>query len=185
MEENVIINSEIAMNLTNEEVVKAMSAKDDVVAIKGHIKKIVVNDLTTSKKGYDFYPVTITLEKPIPCYLPDDNGNYELKESTLVYTSVDILSAVMREDKSLAGIVNSISKSPSVIELLLTDADVEILQQDIPANTKFVNPFSTVRDVSEYTHAIKSNSIINIKLSNEGQDNVRSIKSAILASCLR
>lgn len=186
MEENVIIlNNEIAINSSNEEIANAMLKKEGVKLLKGNIKKIVVDEPTLSKKGYEYRKITITLTKAIPCYLADEQGNYTLQESAIIYSSVDVLSAVMREDKTLSGIVNSIAKSPSVVELLLDNADVDIIQQDVPAGVKFVNPFSNIRDISEYSHNIMSNSITKIKLSDENLENVREIKRAILASCLR
>lgn len=183
METPVILNSEIDMNLSAKDIAKKLAASDGCKSVKGLIKKIEVQGVTTSEDGYDYYPVVITLREGVPAYLPDNDGKYVLTTGTIIYTTLDVIASILRENEDAAYVTNNLVKNPDTIEMVLTHASVDIIQQDVPANREFINPFSSNRKPRSYDHNVISNFITNFTISAKGLKLIEKLEDKMLDSC--
>ena len=175
----VIINETIDSTLSNKEITAKLLAREDTKKVSGVVKKIEVGSLTTSEDGYDYYPVTITLKEGIDAYLVNDN-QYALSKSPLIFTNLDVLASILRENDDVAYLVNSLVRNPSTIEMLLTGATLDVIQQDIPAGKKFYNPYSTRAKEYVCEHNLMNNNICDIKMNARGMKLIGKLEDKML-----
>ena len=124
----------------------------------------------TEKDNYTM--VSLTLANPIPGYVSEDNGvTYKLGHTNVLFTSLYAIVGALKEDEELAWLGAALLKKPEALNLILNGGFVDIIQQEIAANTVFTNPFSTSSnpDSQVYGHDIILNHCIKFKLGKTGQ----------------
>ena len=125
----------------------------------------------TEKDNYTM--VSLTLTNPIPGYISEDNGlTYKLGHTNVVFTSLYAIVGALKEDEDLSWLGNALLNKPSALNLILNGGVVDIIQQEIPANTVFTNPFSTSANPESqvYGHDIILNHCIKFRLGKTGRE---------------
>lgn len=129
----------------------------------------IKNVNVTEQDNYDM--VSMTLKNKIRGYVNDGDGNYSEGMTNLLFTSTYAIAGALKEDEELAWLGNRVLESPKLLELLLSGATIDILQQDVVAGEEYVNPFSTRLDAEPrvYDHDIIINYIVGFTLGKIGE----------------
>lgn len=135
------------------------------------INGLKIKNINCSEKD-NYTMVSFTLTSPIRGYVSNDNGlTFEEGLTNIVYTSLYGIVGALKEDENLSWMSSFLLDKPDILKLVLNGATVDVIQQDVPQGTEFINPFTTRTDtVSQvYDHDIIINHIIKFKLSKTGE----------------
>lgn len=167
-----------------EQVVKTQKdvIKQLIAAGATRITNVKVRNASVTKKD-SYVQVALTLINPIPGYISKDNGiTFEKGMTNFVFTSSYAIAGCLRENEEYAWLAGHIVERPSSLELILSGATIDIVQQEIIAGEEYQNPFSTRIDteVRVYDHNVVINNIIDVKLSKIGEKAADRIMDNIL-----
>lgn len=158
-------NDEILVNVSYANVLKKLLAEGCKRVNGIRVKNVNV----TEKDNYTM--ISLSLGTAIAGYVSKDNGvTYEKGNVNTLFTSTFAIAGAMKEDEDMAWMANAINAHPEALTLILNGGTVDIIQQEVPAGTEYVNPFTTRTDVepSVYDHDIVINYIVGFHLGKTG-----------------
>lgn len=159
-----------------EETVKELKNNSNVTE-----KSSVVKNVTCTEKE-EYVRVALTLKTPVEQYAVDqETGEFTITESNIVFTSNYAISAVIKENPSIAFIGNKLNNNNNLIELLLSGAKIKILQEKVKAG-EYKNPFSSSNKYSKLQNDTIINHVVDIELTNFALENVKDIAKSIIAN---
>lgn len=128
------------------------------------IKTVSVN----RKESYD--SVCLTLTKPIKGYVRDgDSDAFVEGETKVIFASSFSLGAILANSEDTAFAKKKLLAKPKLLELVLSYAKIDILQEKVNANTDYINPFSENEEGRTIDHDTYINHIISIELGKRGK----------------
>ena len=100
------------------------------------VRNINVTDMTTWQR------VSITLNSPVKGYIADDDGNYSEGEVNVIFVSSFSVVAAFRNNPKTAFAGNYIAEHPNCLQVLLSGAKIEIVQEAVSEGKEYTNPWS-------------------------------------------
>ena len=100
------------------------------------VRNINVTDMTTWQR------VSITLNTPVKGYIADDDGNYSEGEVNVIFVSSFSVVAAFRNNPKTAFAGNYIAEHPNCLQVLLSGAKIEIVQEAVSEGKEYSNPWS-------------------------------------------
>ena len=101
------------------------------------VRNINVKDMTTWQR------VSITLNTPVKGYIADDDGNYSEGEVNVIFVSSFSVVAAFRNNPKTACAGNYIAEHPNCLQVLLSGAKIEIVQEAVTEGQEYSNPWSS------------------------------------------
>ena len=133
----------------------------------GNCKKCIVKNV--NYEILDTYVrVSFTLRNEVDAYV-NTNGDFVKGKSNIVFSSLFGIAGMLKEQDELAWLGNVVLSKPEVLNLLLSSAEIEIIQQEVKKGEVYTNPFSTNGEPTTKDHDWIVNHIIGVKLSKVGQ----------------
>ena len=86
--------------------------------------------------------VSITLNTPVKGYIADDDGNYSEGEVNVIFVSSFSVVAAFRNNPKTAFAGNYIAEHPNCLQVLLSGAKIEIVQEAVSEGKEYSNPWS-------------------------------------------
>lgn len=126
------------------------------------IKTVSVN----RQENYD--RVALTLAKPVKGYIADEEGNYSEGETRTIFVSSFSLGAILSDNEDTAFAKRKLMQKPQLLELVLSYAKIDVLQEKIEANTDYINPFSSSTTGRMIEHDTYINHVVGIELGKRG-----------------
>ena len=133
------------------------------------------NGLRVKNVNYDerdnYTMVSFTLDKPVPGYVQNDNGTWELGVTNVIFTSMYAIAGALKEDEELGWLANALIENPKAVNLIFNGSTIDIIQQQISEGEGYVNPFSSKENVEPqiFDHDTIINTIVKFKLGKTGQ----------------
>ena len=100
------------------------------------VRNINVTDMTTWQR------VSITLNTPVKGYIADDDGNYSEGEVNVIFVSSFSVVAAFRNNPKTAFAGNYIAEHPNCLQVLLSGAKIEIVQEAVSEGKEYTTPWS-------------------------------------------
>ncbi len=153
---NVVIETEDVTTggeVSVDAVIKNLVAKG-CKKYKARIKNVTVTKKINSL-NQDYAMISFTLDRKVPRFIENEDGDYEEKMSNIIFTTHIGVNAVLKEKTEMgvfaATLIKEAVELPTEeklkrIVLLLGGANVEFLQELVPAETEYINPFSQQED---------------------------------------
>lgn len=126
------------------------------------VKTVSVN----RQENYD--RVALTLAKPVKGYIADEEGNYSEGETRTIFVSSFSLGAILADNEDTAFAKRKLMQKPQLLELVLSYAKIDVLQEKIEANTDYINPFSSSTNGRMIEHDAYINHVVGIELGKRG-----------------
>lgn len=101
------------------------------------VRNINVKDMTTWQR------VSITLNAPVKGYVADDDGNYSEGEVNVIFVSSYSVVAAFRNNPKTAFAGNYIAEHPNCLQVLLSGAKIEVVQEAVSEGKEYINPWSS------------------------------------------
>lgn len=138
--------------------------------IKNHgrpLKRVIKN---VNYEILDTYTrVSFTLRENVKGYRANEDGDFILGGTNIIFSSVYAIAAMLKEDDELAWLGNEIISNPKLLNLLCSSATIEIIQQKVEEGEEYVNPFASNPEPVSFDHDTIINHIVGITLSKVGE----------------
>lgn len=138
----------------------------------------VVNVTVTDKNSWT--RVALTLDKEVDGYVDDGNGNYSKGSTRIVFLSLYSIAGVMKNTDSTLAIASYVVNHPTALQVLLSGAKVDLLQQEVAANATYLNHFTGEEVQHESDHDSIFTHIASLVLSDKGNNAVEKIEDKLL-----
>ena len=141
------------------------------------VKTVSVN----RQENYD--RVALTLAKPVTGYtLNQETGEYEKSDDVrTIFVSSFSLGAILADNEDSAFAKRYLIERPRLLELCLSYAKVDILQEAVEANTEYVNPFSSSAEGHTIDHDTVINHVVAIELGKRGIKFLEKLENKIIS----
>lgn len=135
----------------------------------------------------DYARITFVVNKPIPGFLTDDDGNYTLGTTTNIFTTNFAVAGCLKEDSEYAWLGNYISDlhkefdedeednnihlKSGAVALFFCGAEIDVLQTLVEKDTDYISPFTTSNDptITNKDHQWFANNVIAIRPAKSGK----------------
>lgn len=144
------------------------------------IKNCLVKNVNVAVKD-NYIRLGLTLDKAVPAMIADENGDYQLGESTVVFTSTFTVAALLQENARTAFIGTKLRKSDdpdmvqNIAEIFLSHATVDLIQETVAAETDYINPYSSKEEPVQYDHETIITHVTRIELSDVAKEYIKDI----------
>ena len=135
-----------------------------------------VSDLKVTNvtvKALDTYVrVALTLDKKVEGYvLNEADGTYALGEVKTIFVSLYSLLSMLKQDEETAFAANHVANHPKSLELILSGARIDVVQQPVAAGEEYRNAWSDKADapVTIFEHDTIINHVVSIEVSKFGE----------------
>lgn len=112
----------------------------------------------------NYIRVSLGLDRPVKGYVADESGNYSEGETRVIFISMFSIMAVLKEDENISFVANHILKHPEGLQVLLSGAKIDLLQEVVAEGQEYSNPWSENPTPSVMAHDTIINHVTDIRL---------------------
>lgn len=128
------------------------------------VKDLVVRNINVTEcETYD--RVSITLDKPVKAMVAQEDGSYVEGESNIIFIGNYSIVGALKENEDVAFAGNYLIKHPKALNVILSGAKINIIQEAVTAGQEYTNPFSNNAAPTVVQHDSFYNHPFNIRLS--------------------
>ena len=158
-------------------------------------KKEIINDLlkngAKSVNGLKVKNVTVTilenytrlgltLDKPVEGYVAKEDGTFEKGETSVIFVSAFAIASVLKDSDDTAFAANHLVEYPEAMNVILSRATIDIIQEPVVSGQEYRNPWSSNGDATVFEHDTIINHLTGIKLSEFGMKKLDRLADAML-----
>ena len=156
---------------------------DDAVAAlrkSGATSETVTIMNVTVKDCGNWTRVVLTLDKEVMGYVADEDGEYKKGKTRVVSTSLYSIAGVLKNTDDTRAIASYVVDHPTALQILLSSAKGELLQEEIAANATYTNHFTGEEVENESDHDSIFNHLVSVALTDKGLRAVEKIEDKLL-----
>lgn len=142
-------------------------------------KDLIVNNVTVTEKD-SWTRVALTLNRDVQGPVSDDEGNWSMGTTNVVFMSLYSIAGVLKNTDDTRAIASYVVNHPTSLQIILSGAKIEILQQEVKANATYINAFTGEETEHESDHDSIFNHIVSLSLSDKGQRGIEKIEDKLL-----
>ena len=124
--------------------------------------------------------IVLTLDKDVMGYVADENGEYRKGTTRVVFLSLYSIASVLKNTDDTRAIASYVVDHPTALQILLSSAKCELLQEEIAANATYTNHFTGEEVENESDHDSIFNHMVSVTLSDKGLRAVEKIEDKLL-----
>ena len=148
---------------------------------EGAVKEQVTIKSCSEYTKNDIARLRLVLSKSVRGVVADpETGEMTIGDTDTIFVSVSSVAAVLGENPDTAAIKKWVKEKPSSLEIILTNASIDVVSEDVKGDVAYVNPFSddaTPKDPKGYDSVYHH--VVKIALSPKGMRAVEKIEDAI------
>lgn len=127
------------------------------------ISNVTIKNINVTKE-VNYVRVSLTLDEDIDGYvLNQETGEYELAKTNIVFTSTYAIASILKDNDETAFAANFIVNNPKALNVVLSRAKIDVLQEHVENGKEYVNPFTNSNNSVTFDHNTIINHIIDIK----------------------
>lgn len=130
----------------------------------------------------DYTRVNIGIDKKVKA-LVTEGGVTSEKEVDAVFPTVFSINGALRENEDVSAILSHLRDNPTAYPILLVGATLDVVQEKVPANTEWRNPFANNADdasVKKFDEDKIISHVVNIRLTDKAKTRVEKIEDKLL-----
>lgn len=133
------------------------------------VKDIKIKNVTVTEEE-EYCRLGLTINKEVDGYRANvETGSYEPSKTNIVFTSTYAMGAVLKDNDDAAFAANELIDNPKGFQVILSRANITIVQEPVTAGQVYKNPFSSNDSEGRvFDHDTIINHIVDIKLSDFG-----------------
>lgn len=159
-----------------------ISFNDAVAALRksGATSETVTIINVTVKDCDKWTRIALTLDKEVMGYIADENGEYKKGTTRVVFLSLYSIAGVLKNTDDTRAIASYVVDHPTALQVLLSSAIGELLQEEVKANETYTNHFTGEEVENESDHDSIFNHLVSVALSDKGLGAVEKIENKLL-----
>lgn len=124
--------------------------------------------------------IALTLNREVDGPICDQEGNWTMGKTRVIFISLySIISLFKNTDDTLA-VASYIASHPTALQVILSGAETEILQQEVKANETYVNVFTGEETEHDSDHDSLFNHLVSVKFTDKGHRAIEKIEDKLL-----
>lgn len=137
-----------------------------LMAIKANnvVKELVIRNINVTECE-TYNRVAITLDKPVKAMVAQEDGSYVEGESNIIFVGNYSIVGALRENEDVAFAGNHLIQHPKALNVVLSGAKINIIQEAVTAGQEYTNPFSNDTVPTVVQHDSFYNHVFDIRLS--------------------
>lgn len=138
------------------------------------IKNVTVTDCESWTR------IALTLNREVAGPVSDEEGNWSMGQTRVVFLSLySVLGLLKNTDDTLA-VASYIASHPTALQIILSGAKVEILQQEVKAHATYVNAFTGEETEHDSDHDSLFNHLVSIEFTDKARRGIEKIEDKLL-----
>lgn len=127
------------------------------------VNNLVVKNITITPQER-YIRVALTLDKKIEGYVQNvETGVFEKGETNIIFVSLYSIVSVLKDNDVACIIAPQVLENPKALNIVLSRAKINIIQESISAGVEYVNPWSNNAEPTTFDHDAIINHIIDIE----------------------
>ena len=122
----------------------------------------------------------LTLDKPVEGYVAKEDGTFEKGETNVIFVSAFAIASVLKDSDDAAFAANHLVEHPEAMNVILSRATIDIIQEPVASGQEYRNPWSNNGDATVFDHDTIINHLTGIKLSEFGMKKLDRLADAML-----
>ena len=123
----------------------------------------------------------LTLDKPVKGYVAKEDGTFAEGETNVIFVSAFAIASVLKDNDDTAFAANHLVENPQAMNVILSRATIDIIQEPVASGQEYRNPWSSNEDNSTvFDHDTIINHLTSIKLSDFGMKKLDRLADAML-----
>lgn len=161
--------------MKKEEVVKALLS-----AGGKSIKNLAVKNVIVAPQE-NYVRLGLTLDKEVDSMVTTDNGvTYERGKTKVIFVSLFSVISLLKDNDNAAFAVNHLLEHPNAMNVVLSRAKIDIIQEDVASGQEYKNPWSDNAEATVFDHDTVINHLVNITLSDFAIDKLDKLADSLL-----
>lgn len=142
-------------------------------------KDLVVKNVTVTDCD-SWTRVALTLNREVAGPVSDEEGNWSMGQTRVIFLSLySVLGLLKNTDETLA-IASYVTTQPTALQIILSGAKAEILQQEVKAHATYVNAFTGKETEHDSDHDSLFNHLVSIEFTDKGRKAIEKIEDKLL-----
>ena len=140
---------------------------------------LIIKNVTITEKD-SWIRVALTLNRDVQGPVSDDNGDWSMGTTNVVFMSLYSIAGVLKNTDDTIAIAGYIVNHPTALQIILSGAKIEILQQEVKAHDTYINAFTGEETEHDSDHDSIFNHIVSVALSDKGLRAIEKIEDKLL-----
>lgn len=129
------------------------------------VKGLKVKNVTVTVQE-NYTRLGLTLDKPVEGYVAKPDGTFEKGETNIIFISSFAVASILKDSDDAAFAANHLVEHPEAMNIILSRATINIIQEPVTAGQEYRNPWSNNADNSTvFDHDTIINHLTSITLS--------------------
>ena len=138
------------------------------------VKNITITDCNNWTK------VALTLNREVDGAVTDEDGNWSIGKTNVVFMSLYSIVGTLKNTDDTLAVASYIAKHPTSLQIILSGAKIELLQQEVKANETYINAFTGEETEHESDHDSLFNHLVDVEFSCKGRIAIEKIEDHLL-----
>ena len=144
------------------------------------IKDLKVKNVTVTRCE-NYVRLGITLDRPVKGMVTKDNGvTYEKGETKVIFVSLFSITSLLKDNDDAAFAANHLTQHPEAMNVILSRAKIDIIQEPVTAGQEYKNPWSDNAEATVFDHDTIINHVVELTLSDFAIRKLDSLANALL-----
>ena len=138
----------------------------------------IVNVTVTDLKSWT--RIALTLNREVDGAVCDQDGNWAMGTTRVVFVSLYSIISLFKNTNDTLAIATYIASHPTALQVIMSGAKTEILQQEVKANETYINAFTGEEVEHDSDHDSIFNHLVSIEFTDKGLRAVEKIEDKLL-----
>lgn len=144
------------------------------------VKDLQVKNVTVAPQE-NYVRLGITLNTPVEGMVTNDNGaTYEKGETRIIFVSLFSIVSLIKDNDDAAFAANHLIAHPEAMQVILSRAKLDIIQEPVVAGQEYKNPWSDNAEATVFDHDTIINHVVELTLSDFAVRKLDSLADAML-----
>ena len=124
--------------------------------------------------------IALTLNREVDGPVCDNEGNWTMGKTRVIFISLYSIISLFKNTDDTIAVSNYIASHPTSLQIILSGAKTEILQQYVKANETYINAFTGEETEHESDHDSLFNHIVSIEFTDKALRAIEKIEDKLL-----
>ena len=124
--------------------------------------------------------IALTLDREVNGAVSDNEGNFSIGKTRVVFISLYSILGLLKNTEETLAIASHIYNHPTALQVILSNAKIELIQQEVKAHSTYVNAFTGEESEHDYEHDSIFNHIVSIDFSEKSCRAIERIEDKLL-----
>ena len=124
--------------------------------------------------------IALTLNREVDGPVCDQEGNWSMGKTRVVFVSLYSIISLFKNTDDTRAIASYVVDHPTALQVIMSGAQGELLQQEVKANATYINAFNGEEIEHESDHDSIFNHLVSVEFTDKGRRAIEKIEDKLL-----